>query len=460
MLSVRFESFRGFQDTNWVELRPITLLIGENSAGKTSFLAGVRYLLEAFGGETTAPFNRSPYFLGGFEQIAHVRGGRGGRAKSFNLSLKAPGRDAETAQTSLLEEPITYLTHKFTFAKGYPQPEIETYSLSDDRLTFNVSFAHEVPRGNISKVGALETSVAVPFNRSPPSSLIKANSSYITILLEELRFAASRSGSTKQRDEEIEPVNLEALGVTSGHMREFLQYARVGYGPLSRHVYATAPVRTQPLRTYTPSELIASSEGSDVPLELARAKLRSPAQWQAVKKRLVEFGLQSGLFTDIDVKQFGKNDIDPFQLMVKVDGPAMNMVDVGYGISQILPIIYQVQNATSRYSTFLLQQPEVHLHPRAQAALGSLFAQAIKRPKSRPLFVIETHSDYIIDRLRIEIAEKKIESKDVTIIFFERTQHGTEVSNLFVDANGEIQNPPPNFRGFFLDEHARLLGLD
>ena len=106
-------------------------------------------------------------------------------------------------------------------------------------------------------------------------------------------------------------------------------------------------------------------------------------------------------------------------------GPNANIVDVGYGVSQILPILVHVLNSeTSRRSSldsremayFLLQQPEVHLHPRAQAELSSLLAQL--GSQGNRSFIIETHSDYMIDRARIEIRQGNISPEDVSLIYF------------------------------------------
>jgi hypothetical protein len=65
---------------------PVTFLVGENSAGKTTFLAAVRLLLESFLRAGENPFNRDPYYLGGFEQIAHYRGGSPGEQDHFHFS--------------------------------------------------------------------------------------------------------------------------------------------------------------------------------------------------------------------------------------------------------------------------------------------------------------------------------------------------------------------------------------
>ena len=92
-----------------------------------------------------------------------------------------------------------------------------------------------------------------------------------------------------------------------------------------------------------------------------------------------------------------------------------NLVDVGYGVSQALPILVDTLQRPAADEVFLLQQPEVHLHPRAQAELGSFFvSQAGKKRR----FVIETHSDYLVDRVRMEIRRGNIRAQDVSLLSF------------------------------------------
>jgi predicted ATPase len=216
---------------------------------------------------------------------------------------------------------------------------------------------------------------------------------------------------------------------------------------MAQTVFASAPVRSEPQRTYNPSEVVADSEGSSVPLELAGAKTRSAEKWRKIRASLSEFGRAAGLFEDIDVRQLGKKDGDPFQIHVKVGGPMVNLIDVGYGVSQALPIIYQVQNQ-NRYNAFFLQQPEVHLHPRAQAELGTLVGK-IANSKKRPHFVIETHSDYITNRICI----------DVRSLYFSREGRQVKISSIDIDERGQLVGAPQNFKAFFLEEQRRFLGL-
>jgi len=182
----------------------------------------------------------------------------------------------------------------------------------------------------------------------------------------------------------------------------------------------------------------------------------SKRQWAALRSALNEFGSKSGLFEQIEVIRKGKKESDPFQVGVKSGGRVFNLVDVGYGVSQALPILVDTIQHLAADEVFLLQQPEVHLHPRAQAELGSFFvSQAGKRRR----FVIETHSDYLVDRVRMEIRRGKIRAQDVSLLYFERKKHEAMIHNVELDKDGGIRNPPPGFRQFFLDEERNLLDI-
>ncbi|NQT39224.1 MAG: DUF3696 domain-containing protein, partial [Planctomycetes bacterium] len=149
----------------------------------------------------------------------------------------------------------------------------------------------------------------------------------------------------------------------------------------------------------------------------------------------------------------------PFQVKLNFGGqPDFNLTDVGYGVSQALPIVVDIIRA-EKGSTFLIQQPEVHLHPRAQAALGSLLIELAVAEKKR--FIVETHSDYLIDRMRMDIRDSdKLSPKDVQLLYFDR-QEGSKVDihSLELDKQGNIINAPAGYRDFFLREEHRFIGV-
>jgi predicted ATPase len=109
---------------------------------------------------------------------------------------------------------------------------------------------------------------------------------------------------------------------------------------------------------------------------------------------------------------------------------------------------------TSQRGLLLLQEPEIHLHPRAQAALGSFFSQLVAKKKKE--VVIETHSDYLLDRVRLEVANGTIPADKVLILFFDKHGFETHVHQIMLDENGTLLNVPPTYREFFLKEEMNL----
>lgn len=176
---------------------------------------------------------------------------------------------------------------------------------------------------------------------------------------------------------------------------------------------------------------------------------------EQLRDAISQFGLESGMFKRIDVKRLGKSPLDPFQLQVAGHGPAVNLVDVGYGVSQALPVVVEIAES-GKDSLILLQQPEVHLHPRAQAALGTFFAKMIAS-LGNSFMLIETHSDYLIDRVRREIASGTIRPDDVAILFFDKPKIETTINLIELDDVGNVVNPPDSYRQFFLEEQLEML---
>lgn len=187
---------------------------------------------------------------------------------------------------------------------------------------------------------------------------------------------------------------------------------------------------------------------------LARGDVAGDEQWRRLQKGIQEFGSQSGLFSDLDVKRLGKKETDPFQLQVTVQGPPVNLMDVGYGVSQALPMA--VDCLTSEAGQMLLmQQPEVHLHPRAQAELGSFLAYLVKNRSNR--FIVETHSDYLVNRVRLDIRDKKwLSPEDVCLLFCERARTGVQAAEIHIDDQGNLLDAPPGYHRFLLEEEKRF----
>jgi hypothetical protein len=131
----------------------------------------------------------------------------------------------------------------------------------------------------------------------------------------------------------------------------------------------------------------------------------------------------------------------------------INVANMGEGISQLLPIIARVLT-TPAAGALLVEQPELHLHPAAQADLADLFI-AGSRSGDRQ-YIVETHSEHLLLRLRRRIAEKAINVSDVTVLFVERKGRSSTVRSLDLNSAGEFEDWPS---GFFDERYQEALAI-
>jgi len=427
-MSVRlqFEGIRCFSEAQDAIVRPLTLLVGENGSGKSTFLALCQIassISDSYDEEFPCDFNEPPFLLGAFEQIASYRGGRAGRSKSFSIAVSVDDGDRSGS-----------IRADFMSKSG--QPSLRAWRLAVGNSTWEVTF-----NGSRETV-SLAVESAQGRHRVPdaPRTML---SGLLDLPLRnlagepELKFLETLFSESEWESFITIPVSI----------RQWFGQRR----------YALAPIRTSPRRTYDPVNSKSKPEGPHVPMLLSLlSRCTAKNQWTELRGELGEIGSKPGLFEGIEVIRKGKKGSDPLQIGVKSGGPRFNLIGVGYGASQALPSLADILQRPAANETFLLQQPEVHLHPRAQAELGSFFAQQAGEKRR---FVIETHSDHLVDRVRMEVRRGTLRPDDVSLLYFERRKHGATIHNLDLDKGGSITNAPDGFREFFLDEANDLLGI-
>jgi hypothetical protein len=439
-----FEGVRCFHSLHACPLKPITLLVGENSSGKTTFLALNRIAWDIAEGDLGEDiFNEEPFMLGSYDQIASFRGGKAGRAKSFTVGFDIALKATTKRKASDLFADQARVTARFVPKGSEPKIDEWRFECGNFILTAKQS----------TKPTQLDITVTTPQGIQHIDERLSFRR-WISVsrMLAELRFLLAREFRVSKDDKAPKPAILTEIELKDLQDVSFQVSEALGQRP-----YAFAPIRTRPQRTYDPLKDVPKPEGSHVPMVLARTFLEEPEKRNRLLESLNSFGQASGLFNSVEVKRKGQKESDPFQIGIKTTGPVVNLVDVGYGVSQVLPIIVDaVQNPND--TTFLLQQPEVHLHPRAQAELGSFLATLAKQQNKR--FIVETHSDYLIDRIRMDIRDKKyLNPDDVVILYFEKSPGGVDIHTLEFDESGNILNAPSTYRQFFLDEERRMLGV-
>ncbi len=433
------ENFRCFGERQVANLAPLTLLVGENSTGKTSFMALASILWETVYGNNYLPeFKRYPFDLGTFQEIIH--GGANNPKEKFITGFGIDGWECEVTFQKGTSGPEVFHLHMKN-AKGLVTWRRDT----SGQITFHAKIGKNtwktLPKNKASH--GFETGQAI-------------NSKWGISSIQD--YVESKTLQPTEGSSIITKEDKEAIKSLVEY--PYKNFAKTNIVSLPT---AIAPVRSNPSRTYEQGYSVFDFERERTAQYLAAFYFAQDERWEKIKQFLNTNGQKIELFEEISIRPLGKeeSDGDPFQLRFKLHNSNgkeswRNIVDVGYGVSQILPIIVEIERRN--HPLLLLQQPEVHLHPRAQAGLGSILCD-VATPEKKIL--VETHSDYLIDRVRMDVRDKKthLKPEDVSILYFERIGTNVQIYNIEIDQKGNVLNSPPGYRKFFMDEVNRDLGL-
>jgi predicted ATPase len=168
-------------------------------------------------------------------------------------------------------------------------------------------------------------------------------------------------------------------------------------------------------------------------------------EWEESDKKkydeLIEAVTEMGLFKTI---QANKMKGGRFELNVQVNenSELASLTDVGFGISQFLPIIV-ADLQMNEASCLAISQPEIHLHPKIQATLGDYFCKQVNHTDKQ--YIVETHSEYLINRMRLLIVKGELKPEDVKLYYMENDGIKTTTYAIELTTDGQIKNAPQGF---------------
>jgi predicted ATPase len=180
---------------------------------------------------------------------------------------------------------------------------------------------------------------------------------------------------------------------------------------------------------------------------------KNPELLKRVNQQLDKFdlGYEIQVTKFVEQETLESSGIFALRLIDKNTNVKVSIMDVGFGISQVLPII--VQSMFSHKQTIFIEQPEVHIHPRLQTELGSLLAECIKPPFENQ-FIIETHSEHLMLRIQKLIEKKELTKEQVSVIYVDRDSHGSNCLELRLDKDGSFLDTWPD--GFFDEDFKEI----
>lgn len=439
---LQIKNFKGWRDTTPIKMAPLTVFFGTNSSGKSSieqFLLMLKQTVDSsdrklviYPGDVNTPVN-----LGSFEELVFGRDSKNVLDFGFEWELPRPLSVADP---------------------------LSEFTCSGDQIRF---------MANLGMAG--EKHPALGVNRFE-YQLKQSNSEVMKVFIE--RKAGTRIEykldahpyTLKRKQMKVWPLRtpVKFYGFPEEVPRyyqnaDFVQDFSLQMEELLRSISYLGPLRSKGQRLYYwtggEPESVGYSGENTISAMLAAKDRQLNAGWKQRKRPFQEFVAeklhQLELIDAFEVRQISAHRKE-YEVKVKTPGsPAwVDLPDVGFGVSQVLPVVVQCFYAAPR-SVLFIEQPELHLHPRAQAHLADLFIDVLLSREDgaerKIQLVVETHSEHFLSRLQRRIAEASAErpiSPDQVAAYFAQTS-GTESTliPLKIDMFGNVLNWPEKFFG-------------
>ncbi len=445
---LRIQNFKSWQDTGDIAFGSLTGFFGTNSSGKSSILQFLLMLKQ-----TVESSDRS--------RVLHLGDDKSYVDLGTMYDILFMHKDPSTLDFSFSWKPENPF-----FITDIDFDENELWSQED------IYFAAQVKRdGDLVKLSRFSYQDAddlVQIKNFDDKSLEDND-----LRLSHELFIAYDNGRLKKSKVTVEPGKFYSIPKVS-HLtiKDRKKYTEglpgiMSYGAselenLFNRIHYLGPLREYPSRLYVWAGEQTQSVGNRG--ERAVAALLSSRNRGATidmgadqPKRTVEEHVaywlkELGLIYSFKVQPIAPNRKEyEVRIQRTAESASVFLTDVGFGVSQILPVLVLLFYVPEG-STVILEQPEIHLHPAVQAGLADVFIDAIKRRKLQ--IVLESHSEHLLQRLQRRLAEERIETDAIKLYFTSIKEGHSELTTLELDEYGNIHNWPAGFFGNAFEEAA------
>lgn len=424
------ENFKSWQDTGQIRMAPLTGFFGPNSSGKTAILQLLLMLKQTVESSDRQRVlhtgdEKSYVNLGTFYDIVHKHQGSISFSLNWQLSKLLEIADPEGEPNEILFS-IAVLSFAAKIWEVYKSLAVEKFSYS-----FN-------------------------FNDSNYQFAMESSYDFDEYYLIAEGYVIKENGDRPWLPPPVKSYGFPAQVNAYYQNASFLSDLVLAFEELFQNVYYLGPLRDYPRRTYlwggeSPKDVGQRGEFAVSALLASRAKEKITT----VEERVAEWLRDLGLIYEFRLQPIAENRQD-YEVRVRRSKGASEVLitDVGFGVSQILPVLvlcYYVPVG----STIILEQPEIHLHPSVQAGLADVFIDAIKTRNVQ--IILESHSEHLLRRLQRRIAEEQLSNEDAALYFCQTDDEGvSQLKTLQLDEFGNIHNWP---EGFFGNELGELVAM-
>lgn len=444
---LQMRNFKGWKDTGEIIMAPITLFFGANSSGKSSIGQFLMMLKQT----TESPDRRAVLFtgddksivqLGSFQQMVSDRDQKNKIYFEYKWECK------NTVTFTDPNSKTKYSGKIMAFETEVALTEIDQSALRVEHLKYTL-FDDDAP----------EAKMSISMHHR------KTYKSYSEYAVESETYALTRKlGRAWPIRSPLQFYGFPETVVAYYQNADCVKELNFQQEILFRSLYYLGPLRSRTTRLYSWNGIEPDSvgySGENTISALLAAKNRKIGIKKATMRRaypakpfteiIAESLLTMGLIEKFDVIRLSENRHE-YEVKVQIKGSnaSVDLPDVGFGISQVLPVLVQCYYAPPD-SIIIMEQPEIHLHPSAQSALADVLINVIQSRENNAdrniQLIIETHSEHFLRRLQRRIAEGAIPRDHVRAYFASVEPSSSLLTPLDIDPYGNIKNWPDHFFG-------------
>jgi predicted ATPase len=447
LTSLSLSNFKAWKRIEQMRLAPITALFGTNSSGKSSILQFLLMLKQTadspdrqqvlFLGEETS--EKSLAVFGTFDDLIYKDAEKQLLELSLTWSMRDPleVKDPERPKGDpiLTGEALTYSADIVRDSAGAPSMSRLSYIFAGHE--FVMQRAGDTKKGMAGKFDLNVSGDRFSLNKiqgRPPVGFSAPIKCYG--FPDDVRSAYKNAGILSD-----------------------LEFA---FEQQMQRTYYLGPLREHPYRDYRwsgaePQDMGRRGEkfvSAILSAGQRSVKVGKGRGAKSIEAKVAYWLKQLGLIHDFKVSEVNKsNNLYEVRVQRSKDSASVLLPDVGFGVSQVLPVLvlcYYVPEG----STILLEQPEIHLHPMVQRGLADVFIDVARKRKVQ--IIVESHSEHMLRRLQRRVAEGVV-SKDEAALYFCSARNGaSELDDLHLNLFGDIENWPDDFFGNEMEDIAAM----
>jgi predicted ATPase len=424
---VRYKNFKAFDAADLI-LAPITVIMGPNNSGKSSILSGLKILSQTV--ESSDPtvnllLNGSNGDFGTYKDVVF------GNSKKKHMQMYI---EVEKKK-SMCSLEVNYM-----YRAQLQEIVAKDITLKINNSSLKVAYSDDSGKHYLERLDNFE----VP----------KTIRSHIAEDLRIANFIPNYIGRNHYQKNEKSATHTFLSKLNDNYHFNMFQASRQLRSALTG-IECVSAMRMAPQRTYMftgENRNKIGKNGEHSVSIMVMDNLRRGSKSKQIKEKVTEWLTKADIASDIKVQKISDRH---YELLFRhpYTKEYENFADVGYGNSQILPILVAGYNL-SEGSTLIIEEPEIHLHPKAQFMIGDFVSDLCSRNIQS---LIETHSEHFILRLQQLITEKKLKPEDVAIYYVWPNETKKEIKRIGIDESGYFTDEWPN--GFFPERYDAAKSL-